>query len=351
MPYRRPEDELAKGKKDWYRRHPDQDPQSTMSKVLEFVGLDEPYRNDSGSYDYRKQAWDESVAAGNPDMSWFLPELSGAQKYDLGSIYSGFTGDDDYVDPEVDHDPRTVAERNAGAVMDFLSWPLWGFEDEVLAGAMSALPGRGSYDDELALARAIRKDHDEYEPLFSARSVLSNGAGVLAGAGPLTAAIMAPYGAMRGARVAMGMAPEAVSTAGKVAQKVIPGAVSGGMVAPTIGFASREGGFDERMKGADTEALAGAIGGGLVFPALGYGAKLAWRGAKAAGRWARGRKVVGATKRKVPETEQVVTASAGRPDKMKFRSTEPTPIGPGATNAWDIEPVRTTIQKVLRKKR
>jgi hypothetical protein len=72
VPYVPPEDELAKRKKNYYRnKRPDLDPQSTASRVLEMFGLDEPYRNDSGSYDYRKKAWDESVAEGNPDMAWF----------------------------------------------------------------------------------------------------------------------------------------------------------------------------------------------------------------------------------------------------------------------------------------
>lgn len=87
MPYVPPEDELARRKKDYYRnKRPDLDPQSNVSWLLEQVGLDEPYRNDSGSYDYRKKAWDESVAEGNPDVGWFLPELNDESVSEVGGF-------------------------------------------------------------------------------------------------------------------------------------------------------------------------------------------------------------------------------------------------------------------------
>ncbi len=86
MPYRRPEDELAKAKKKYYAAHPDMDPQSTLSKVMEFFGADEPYRNDSGSYDYRRQAYDEYTAANDPRASeWSLPEIPDETKYNVGA--------------------------------------------------------------------------------------------------------------------------------------------------------------------------------------------------------------------------------------------------------------------------
>lgn len=77
--------DIARQRRDYYRKHPEQDTQSFYSKVLEMFGLDEPYRDDSGSYDYRQQAWDESVAKGSPDVSWFLPEFSDEQVAAAGS--------------------------------------------------------------------------------------------------------------------------------------------------------------------------------------------------------------------------------------------------------------------------
>jgi hypothetical protein len=70
------DDEHAAWRKKYYRGpRPDIDPQSTVSKGLEALGLDEPYREDDASYDYRRRKFDESVAAGTPDMSWFLPRV------------------------------------------------------------------------------------------------------------------------------------------------------------------------------------------------------------------------------------------------------------------------------------
>jgi len=73
------EDQLAARKREWYRQHPEQANQSTISKVLEFFGQDNPYANDSSSYDYRQQAWDDSQEAGNPDVGWMLPILTDEQ--------------------------------------------------------------------------------------------------------------------------------------------------------------------------------------------------------------------------------------------------------------------------------
>jgi len=69
-------DPIQDKKKRYYRDHPDQDPQSMTSKFLEFLGLDQPYRNDSRSYDYQQKKWDKSVADGSPDLSWFLPAMT-----------------------------------------------------------------------------------------------------------------------------------------------------------------------------------------------------------------------------------------------------------------------------------
>lgn len=67
----------AAWRKDYFRNvRPELDPQSTASKVLEFFGADDPYARNSGSYDYRQEQWDKSVAEGSPDPSWMLPALS-----------------------------------------------------------------------------------------------------------------------------------------------------------------------------------------------------------------------------------------------------------------------------------
>lgn len=90
--WRRPEseqttkddDQQAAWRKDYYRGpRKDIDPQSNTSWLLEQAGLDQPYRDDAGSYDYRQKKWDQSVAEGNPDMSWMFPELSDEQTDEL----------------------------------------------------------------------------------------------------------------------------------------------------------------------------------------------------------------------------------------------------------------------------
>ena len=72
------DDDYARWRKDYFRgARPDLDPQSQTSKVLEFLGLDpKPYAQNADAYDYRKKQWEKSVASGNPDMSWSMPELS-----------------------------------------------------------------------------------------------------------------------------------------------------------------------------------------------------------------------------------------------------------------------------------
>ena len=87
------EDERARRKKKYYReKRSDLDPQSLFSKALETVGLDEPYRNDEGSYDYRRQAWQESLNEGNPDISWMMPEFSDEQNRQIGGALERVLG-------------------------------------------------------------------------------------------------------------------------------------------------------------------------------------------------------------------------------------------------------------------
>lgn len=78
------DDAQAAWRRDYFRNvRPDLDPQSWTSKTLEFFGADEPYRNDSGSYDYRQKKWDQSVSDGNPDISWSLPVIPDDAVYSI----------------------------------------------------------------------------------------------------------------------------------------------------------------------------------------------------------------------------------------------------------------------------
>jgi len=86
MPYRPSDDEIAQNMRRWYANHPEQNPQSTYSRVLDAVGLDEPFAKDSRSYDYRKKARDEYAAAKDPRASeWSLPEVPDEVKYNVGA--------------------------------------------------------------------------------------------------------------------------------------------------------------------------------------------------------------------------------------------------------------------------
>ena len=117
---------LQSKKKKYYRQHPDQDPQSSMSKVMEFLGLDEPYVHDSRSMDYNQQAWDESVKDGSPDMRFSIPAYNDA----VHDVAEG-SMDNNYGEP----DTRSDSVKWRGAIDNFLNFPTLGMEDELLAGA------------------------------------------------------------------------------------------------------------------------------------------------------------------------------------------------------------------------
>ena len=281
------DDEYAAWRKDYFRNaRPDLDPQSTESKVLEFMGLDEPYRRDSGSYDYTQERFDESVRAGSPDVSWlandkinntikgagqmgsdFLAAVAGgdektrvsnpeyiraAMAADLGreptqeeldATMAAIADDDlaranmaaslgrDPTDEEWNQwvtattDPRTTTEKNGGALLNILDMPMLSGADEAIAGLMSVLPGRGTYDEELDYARGVQDNYNKYENPWSGRSVASTAASLpMFFLGPAQASYTAANALVRGGRALAGFAPEATSLAGKAAQAVMAGA-------------------------------------------------------------------------------------------------------------------------------
>ena len=345
MPYVPPANELAQRKKRYYReKRPDLDPQSTTSRVMEFFGADEPYREDSGSYDYRAK----KAEADPTDASWMIPLLSdeGADRLvsapgDTIETIAGIAGGDEHGrrddagfassvlreqlgreptedeiagaieairddtvarenmasslgrDPNEEEwaqwkqlttDPRSTSERNAGAILNFLDPPLLGAADEVTAGAMS-LTGRGSYDDELALSRKIKRGYEENEPGLGARNIASTAGGIGAlFTGPAAASFHVADAGWRGGRALLGMALKAATRAGKAAGAVLPGGAAGATDFAGLGFNEGEGGFKKRLDNVSpTDVAAGAIGGGLLFPAMGAAGAAGARGARAVG--------------------------------------------------------------------
>ena len=76
------DDEYEAWRKNYFREvRPDIDPQSTMSKALEFAGLDNnPYARDARSYDYRNEGAREG------DVSFLVPELTDEGARDVGGF-------------------------------------------------------------------------------------------------------------------------------------------------------------------------------------------------------------------------------------------------------------------------
>ena len=203
---------LSEKTKAWYKKHPEGDPQSTTSKVLEFFGLDQPYTNDSRSYDYGKKQWDKSVEAGNPDFSWFLPEIG---TDDMQEVRNN-SMDNIYGEP----DPRTDSEKWQGRIGNFLNFPLLGMEDEVLAYANSTIDGT-KYDDELEKTRRNKQQTNEHSPIWSQ---LPDFAAAIPLDAPLYAGTAALVG-KAGSKIAKaaGMAPKPGGLGARVASH-LPGA-------------------------------------------------------------------------------------------------------------------------------
>lgn len=248
---------MKERKEEYYANNPQQDERSWWSHVLEGMGYEDPYADDSSSYSYRKKKWDESVKDGNPDMSWFLPELPETWQM---------------ADPG-ENDPRPENEKYQAMILNGLSWPLFGFDDEVVAGA-GALFGNGTYDENVRQARRIKEEDVAYEPSFSPRSVVGTTAGLLSG-GPIFSGINKGADMLiRGGRRVLGLAPEAASGAGKAAEAAASLGASGAGTLAVMDMGEAEGDVGDRVKAVTEDgsiapfAAATAVGGGILAPVI-----------------------------------------------------------------------------------
>lgn len=248
---------MKERKEEYYANNPDQDNRSTWSYVLEGMGYEDPYAEDSSSYSYRKKKWDESVKDGNPDMSWFLPEVPETWQM---------------ADPG-ENDPRPENEKYQAMILNGLSWPLFGFDDEVVAGA-GALFGNGTYDENVKEARRIKEEDVAYEPSFSPRSVVGTTAGLLSG-GPIFSGINKGADLLiKGGRRVLGLAPEAASGAGRAAQGAASLGASGAGTLAVMDMGEAEGDVGDRVKAVSEDgsiapfAAATAVGGGILAPVI-----------------------------------------------------------------------------------
>lgn len=98
------DDEYEAWRKNYFREaRPDLDPQSTTSRVLEFMGLDDnPYARDARSYDYRA----EGAAEGDP--SFLIPELSDDNAREVGGALERTLG---YFNPTIYMDGYQSPQR------------------------------------------------------------------------------------------------------------------------------------------------------------------------------------------------------------------------------------------------
>jgi hypothetical protein len=262
MPYIPPEEELAYRKQQYYDRaheenpmttsqrvkhffgdksqDPTGDPQSYMSSILQYFGADDPYRNDSGSYDYRAKKTEQQANSQNPDFNWMIPEIPDEdQRENATNLFLNGRADD----------PRSPEEKNQAALLNATTWPLLYGNDEVFAGAMSILPGGGSYDEELAKARRIQDRQQEYGAPLGWRD-LPMAAGNLFGALPLVGLT--------------GAIPKATTMAGKAARYAAAPA-AGAAEFGAYDFNDGRGGFQSRLEGVRPEnVVAGAIVGGMM---------------------------------------------------------------------------------------
>ncbi len=349
------DEEIGRWRREYYKEaRPDIDPQSTYSKVMEFVGMDNPYVPNEDSYDYRSERWRRERASGDPDLSWSVPEIGPQMREAATDAYNNvFRGTavpaqeayekardsvdgeytpQDYYDDEVSQfrarngrdptpeeaeqikmrlfDPRTYNEKNAAAVLNLLDFPLAGFGEEAAAGAMSVIPGRGTYEQELDLARRIQGESDLLDPITSPRVILPAIAGFIAGGGPIGAAAKGAEKVIGVGRKAFGMAPQATTRVGRAATTAASGGAVGAGDFAAYQYGSGEGGHEERMKAIDPMVTAaGGVAGGVVFPAVGAAFGAGARGTKKA--------VKAAVDRFKPKPRASVTADAGPRDDIE----------------------------------
>lgn len=246
------QDSIADKKREYYDDHPEQDTQSTASKILERLGLDEPYYNDSRSYDYQQKKWDESVKKGSPDMSWFLPAITESGEQVLEGSMPSVYGNED---------PRTTSEKWQGAIMGGLNFPLWGMEDEAAAAFTSAVDGT-SYDKELERSRRIKEQHAEHTPKWS--QIPEIVAGIPLAAPVLSAGAAGAEKGIEGLRKIIGLAPKAKTATGAAIQEAA--AVAPAIAAETSlwQLGEADGSLEERVKQYDPDMTYNM----MAFPAF-----------------------------------------------------------------------------------
>lgn len=167
---------------------------------------------------------------------------------------------DVYAEPV---DPRSEAEKNAGAsinVLDMIT-PSWG--DEIVAGAMTPLANVGlrgknkSYADEVAQARKIQQRYRENEEWDSKRNLVSSGLGLVGGAGPA-------IGLFKG-----GQFLARIPTGGVAASSMLGRAAQAAAGLGLTGAAYSEIGQAGEAEGGPQQRLEAMQAGGLSVPAIG----------------------------------------------------------------------------------
>jgi len=254
-------DTVQDKKREYYDRPENKgsDPQSYYSAVLDFFGMDTPYANNETSYDYRNDPsrWsqfevdkkgDRIPESVNPHVAYMFPEVPSDEQRQ--NFY------DEWV--ENPNDPRSTDEKNQAAILGALAWPLMGANDEAMAGAMSVLPGGGSYDEELKTARDLQKREEEHGRVFSPRN-LASGAVNFLGAAPVISATQKLLPTFQKGTTLLGKAGE---YAGKTASAAALGAGELG----AYDFNSAEGGYENRARSIPLETLGlGAILGPTMY--------------------------------------------------------------------------------------
>ena len=243
------QDSIADRRRSYYRENPGQDPQSTTSRVLEFFGLDEPYYDDSRSYDYIQRKRGEFDQ--NQDWTWFFQPTEAEEQVLSGSMPSVYGAEDD----------RTGAEMAQGSILGALNWPLFGAEEEVVAGVDALGQGR-SYDDALAESRRVKDRHSLHTPLWSQVPEWIASAGL---ALPVFAGgqAVAARGLSAG-RQAAGFAPRATSPTGQAVEEIATASPVAAADASLYQLGEADGDFSQRAEQFDPYWTASVA----AFPAI-----------------------------------------------------------------------------------